>query len=114
MSPHAAEVHYDTISPPSRNEVQKFFEPAVDTIVECVKEITAGTDPANTVIVRCSLRKLRRLTASQFVFLAGGFGASPWIFQEVGREIAAQGLRLSRPDTHTYVFLPPSLRVIYM
>ena len=54
------------------------------------------------------------MTAYQFVFLAGGFGASPWIFQEVGREIAAQGLRLSRPDTQTYVFLLPNLRSIYM
>ena len=36
---------------------------------------------------------------SQFVFLAGGFAGSPWIFQEVGRKIAAQGLKLSRPDT---------------
>jgi len=54
------------------------------------------------------------LTASQFIFLAGGFGASPWIFQEVGREIAAQGLRLSRPDTQTCVFILPKFRSIYV
>ena len=100
------------ISPPSRNEVQRFFEPAIDAIVKCVKEISAGTDPANTVKTLCSLRELWVLTAPQLVFLAGGFGASPWVFQEVGRVIATQGLRLSRPDTHTYFFLFLSLRVI--
>jgi len=66
------------------NQVEKFFEPSVTAIVEGIKGITAETDPANT-----------------FVFIAGGFGASPWIFQEIGREIATQGLKLSRPDTHT-------------
>ena len=54
------------------------------------------------------------MTASQFIFLAGGFGASPWIFREVGREIEAQGLKLSRPDTQTYVFLPLSARSIHV
>jgi len=48
------------------------------------------------------------------VFLSGGFGASPWIFQEVGREIAVRGLKLSRPDTHTYVCLFTSVRSIYV
>ena len=46
------------------------------------------------------------------MFLAGGFGASPWIFQEVGRGITDQGLKLSRPDTHTYVCLFVSVRSI--
>ena len=48
------------------------------------------------------------------MFLAGGFGASPWLFGEVGREIATQGLKLSRPDTHTYVRLLISIRLIYV
>ena len=54
------------------------------------------------------------MTTSQFVFLAGGFGASPWIFQEVGRKIEAQGLKLSRPDTGTYVFLLLSVLSIHV
>ena len=36
------------------------------------------------------------------------------MFQEVGRKIAAQGLRLSRPDTQTYVFLLQNLRSIHV
>jgi len=68
-----------------RSEVERFFEPSVSAIAKCIKAITAETDPAKT-----------------FVFLAGGFGASPWLFREVGREI---GLKLSRPDTQTYVHL---------
>jgi len=48
------------------------------------------------------------------VFLSGGFGASPWIFQEVGREIAVQGLKLSRPDDNTYVCLLKSVQSIYV
>ena len=35
------------------------------------------------------------------------------MFQEVGREIATQGLRLSRPDAQTYVSPLPSVRPIY-
>ncbi|KAF9650957.1 hypothetical protein BDM02DRAFT_3184899 [Thelephora ganbajun] len=66
------------------DQVAKFFGPSVNAVVEGIKGVTAETDTANT-----------------FVFLAGGFGASPWIFQEVGRVIAAQGLKLSRPDTQT-------------
>ena len=54
------------------------------------------------------------MTTSQFVFLAGGFGASPWLFQEVGRKITAQGLTLSRPDTQTYVYLLLSIRLIHV
>lgn len=48
------------------------------------------------------------------MFLAGGFGASPWLFQEVGREIGTRGLKLSRPDTHTYVPLFISVRSTYV
>ena len=48
------------------------------------------------------------------MFLAGGFAASPWLFQEVGRKIGTQGLKLSRPDTHTYVCLLMSFRSIYV
>ena len=41
---------------PSRNQVEKFFEPSVNAIVEGIKNIAAGTDPANTVrIFRFSL-----------------------------------------------------------
>jgi len=64
--------------------VEKFFEPSVNAIVNGIKEITVEADPANT-----------------FIFLAGGFGASPWIFGEVEREVATRGLDLSRPDTQT-------------
>ena len=48
------------------------------------------------------------------MFLAGGFGASPWLFQEIGREIVTRGLKLSRPDTHTYVRLLIGVRSIYV
>ena len=34
---------------PSRNQVEKFFEPSVSAIVEGIKEIAAETDPDNTV-----------------------------------------------------------------
>ena len=54
------------------------------------------------------------MTASQFVFLVGGFGASPWLFQEVGREIATQGLTLTRPDDLTYVCFFLSIRSIHV
>jgi len=48
------------------------------------KNVTEGTDPANT-----------------FVFIAGGFGASPWLFRQVKRDIATRRLKLLRPDTQT-------------
>jgi len=64
------------------DQVEKFFEPSVNVVVDGIKNMLAGSDPAKT-----------------FVFLAGGFGASPWLFQEIAREIAGQGLKLSRPDT---------------
>ena len=35
--------------PLSRSQVEKFFEPSVSAIVKGIKEITAETDPANTV-----------------------------------------------------------------
>ena len=54
------------------------------------------------------------MTASQFVFLAGGFGASPWLFQEIRREITTRGLKLSRPDTSTYVFFFIGVLSIYL
>jgi len=66
------------------NDVEKFFEPSVNVIVEGIKNVTGKADSENT-----------------FIFLGGGFGASPWLFQEVGRKIATQGLKISRPDTHT-------------
>jgi len=65
-------------------QVEQFFEPTITAIVEGIKNVTAETDPADTI-----------------VYLAGGFGASPWIFQEVGRKLAAQKLKLLRPDTQT-------------
>ena len=48
------------------------------------------------------------------MFLAGGFGASPWLFQEVGRELAIQGFKLSRPDDHTYVCPPTSVQSVHI
>ena len=48
------------------------------------------------------------------MFLAGGFAASPWLFREVKGRIAAQRLRLLRPNTHTYVFLLTSIHSIYV
>jgi len=41
------------------------------------------------------------MVLKQFVFFVGGFAGSPWLFKEVGRELAAFGLKLSRPDTQT-------------
>jgi len=64
--------------------VEKFFEPSVNVAVECIKNMAAKTDPEKI-----------------FIFLAGGFGASPWLFQEIERGISAQGLKLSRPDAQT-------------
>lgn len=52
------------------------------------------------------------MNLSKFVFLAGGFAASPWVFREVERLIGAQGLKLSRPDT-TYVHCLRSVWPIY-
>ena len=34
---------------PSRNQVEKFFEPSVSAIVKGIKEIVVETDPENTV-----------------------------------------------------------------
>ena len=45
------------------------------------------------------------------MFLAGGFGASPWLFQEVGRKISTE---LLRPDINTYVCLLISVRSIHV
>jgi hypothetical protein len=41
------------------------------------------------------------MPSKQFVFLVGGFAGSPWLFKAIGRELAAFGLKLSRPDTQT-------------
>ena len=45
------------------------------------------------------------------MFIAGGFGASPWLFREVGRKIPT---KLLRPDINTYVCLLISVWLIYM
>ena len=36
---------------PSRNQVEKFFEPSVNAIIEGIKNIVAETDPANIVSI---------------------------------------------------------------
>ena len=48
MPPNAPETEYDRVLP-SRKQVEKFFEPSVNTIVENIRHITGGIDPSNIV-----------------------------------------------------------------
>lgn len=64
--------------------MERFFKPSVNVIVEGIKSVASKTGSEKV-----------------FVFLAGGFGASPWMFEEVGRMIGVQGLTLSRPGGQT-------------
>jgi len=65
-------------------QVAELFKPSLDAVSEAFKGIAGDLDPEKT-----------------FVFLVGGFAGSPWLFKEIGRELAAFGLKLSRPDTQT-------------
>lgn len=48
------------------------------------------------------LRLFRDSRQKQNIFLVGGFAASEYLFSKLQEHLEAQGLKLSRPDSHTY------------
>ncbi|KAF5332092.1 hypothetical protein D9611_008026 [Ephemerocybe angulata] len=64
-------------------DVAKFFEPSIKSIVSTVEEgIRMGTHHITHVV------------------LVGGFGASDWLFKELQKELGSQGLKVVRPELY--------------
>ncbi|KAI0750422.1 hypothetical protein C8Q74DRAFT_368077 [Fomes fomentarius] len=65
-------------------EMESFFKPSLEGIVAAVE--------------RQRRSALRPVTTAFFV---GGFAASPWLHAGLQKSMSAEGVTLSRPDTHT-------------
>ncbi|KAJ7275877.1 hypothetical protein C8J57DRAFT_1311909 [Mycena rebaudengoi] len=66
-----------------REIVELFFKPSLDAIVKAIEELkNDARAPLSTVL------------------LVGGFGASDWLYSQLGIAVKRLGLTLSRPDSH--------------
>ncbi|KAF9783743.1 hypothetical protein BJ322DRAFT_876964 [Thelephora terrestris] len=65
-------------------QVSKFFEPSVRATVDSIKEDFAEILPMNSS-----------------AFLVGGFASSPWLTDQLNRQLSDLGLKFFKPDTNT-------------
>lgn len=90
----------------SSSDVASFFEPSVQCIVKSIKDqCRASTVEISVCILSLLFLLILKRTSYKSVFLVGGFAASDWLYTKLKEAFASQGLDVSRPDSHVYVFL---------
>ena len=83
-------------------EVAKFFEPSIQSTADSIRDDFKQLLPVN----RAPLLRLpwTQPTASDeqvAAFLVGGFATSPWLSEQLQRQLSDLGFQFCKPDEHT-------------
>ncbi|KAF9783759.1 hypothetical protein BJ322DRAFT_1109608 [Thelephora terrestris] len=65
-------------------QVAEFFEPSIQSTVDCIKD-----------------NFKHRLSVNSFAFLVGGFATSPWLSEQLQRQLLDIGFQFSKPEMDT-------------
>ena len=86
----------------THGEQHSTFKFSLDQLVESLEAHTKqGADQHNKAVRRYRIILPRRLTVLQYVFLVGGFAASPYLFEQAAEIFKGQVHDLRRANSNT-------------